>query len=156
LAETSNNEIFAEFSFWDICQFFLTQNFKQINEKNTCNTPAGFSFQNLFEEKWNQGISEHIINKHINLSVFNFFGCYTENVHSCNFPFDITAFTRATVCSAFITRNLLTTNKIRNTHCQVNFSIIFKFNFILKSAIMEKKINQWHRQSLREVSQCVD
>jgi hypothetical protein len=37
----------------------------------------------------------------------------------------------ASVCSAFITRNLLKTNKITKTHCQINVSIIFKFNFIL-------------------------
>jgi hypothetical protein len=39
------------------------------------------------------------------------------------------------MCSAFITRNLPTTNKITNTHFAKKISIIFKFNFIPKSAI---------------------
>jgi hypothetical protein len=39
------------------------------------------------------------------------------------------------MCSAFITRNLQTTNKIKNTHCQISFSIIFKFNLNLESVI---------------------
>jgi hypothetical protein len=38
----------------------------------------------------------------------------------------------ATVWSAFVTRILLSTNKITNTLCPIIFSIIFKFNFILK------------------------
>jgi hypothetical protein len=39
------------------------------------------------------------------------------------------------VCPAFITGNLQATNKISDTHLQINILVFFQFNFILKSAI---------------------
>jgi hypothetical protein len=51
-----------------------------------------------------------------------------QQLYSCNFPCKIAAIITGSV---FITRNLLATNKITNTLCQINVLIIFKFKFIL-------------------------